>query len=132
MRSKIHAGLFGFLEKRGFALDAQRSDEAIVINSGRACRVYCRPAPHGDLVLESRLRQLPESPSEQNDLISQCLSFSWTRMGTHCDYPVLSESNNQLLLRQRLPSDATVDEVEKSLECFVRSIVDWRRILRIL
>jgi len=36
------------------------------------------------------------------------------------------------LLHQRIPADATVDELEGSLQNFVKSLAEWRRIFRIL
>ncbi len=129
---KIHAGFASFLERRDLIPDKHRIDGAIVMTLDRAFRIYCRPAPHGDLVFESRILQLPSSPQDEEDLIRRCLLASWVRIGTHADVPVVSDDGNYLLLHQRLPSDATVDEVEQSLEHYVNSIADWRRIFRIL
>lgn len=132
MSTQLHSGFSGFLERRGLVPDHQRLDGAVVINLDRSFRIYCRPAQHGDLVLESRLLSLPDSQAEEEAMIRQCLLASWVRMATHADIPVISEDGNHLLLQQRLPSDATVDEVEQSLECFVNSVADWRRVFRIL
>ncbi len=132
MSGKFHSGFAGFMDKKGLSSESQRLDDSIVISIGRSFRIYCRPASHGDLVLESRLIQLPDSPADDADLISRCLLASWIRMGTHSDVPVLSENSSHILLQQRMPSDATVEEVELSLENFVNSIVEWRRVFRIL
>jgi hypothetical protein len=45
---------------------------------------------------------------------------------------VLSKNGQQILLHQRVPADASVDEFEASLNNFVKSLADWRRIFRIL
>ncbi len=132
MRTSVHAGLSGFLDRRGLDDASDRLDGAIVINLDRSFRVLCRPAPHGDLIFESRLLQLPDLLPDVDDILQRCLLASWLRMGTHADVPVISEDGAHVLLQQRLPSDATVDEVELSLERFVNSIADWRRVLRIL
>lgn len=132
MPEKVHAGLAGFLETRGLAIESHRLDGAVVINADRDYRIYCRPAPHGDLVFESRLLQLPEVPADASEIIQQCLHASWVRMSSHADVPVISDDGVHVLLHQRLPSDATVDEVERSLERFVNAVADWRRVFRIL
>ncbi len=132
MVCRIHVGLSGFLDRRGLTETSERLDGAIVITGDRSYRIYCRPAPHGDLVFESRLIQLPEVPADADDIIERCLLASWLRIATHSDVPVISEDGAHVLLQQRLPSDATVDEVEQSLERFVNSVADWRRVLRIL
>ncbi len=132
MVARIHVGLSGFLDRRGLTETSERLDGAIVINGDRTHRIYCRPAPHGALVFESRLIQLPEIPADAEDVIQRCLLASWLRIGTHADVPVISEDGVHVLLQQCLPSDATVDEVELSLERFVNSVADWRRVLRIL
>jgi hypothetical protein len=132
MPERLHAGLAGFLDRRELTNLAERRDGAVVINADRSYRVYCRPAPHGDLVFESRLMLLPDGRSDADEVMRRCLLASWVRMGTHADVVVLADDGAQLLLQQRLPADATVDEVEQSLECFINSIADWRRVLRIL
>ncbi len=129
---KIHAGFAGFLERRNLVPDNQRIDGAIVLTLDRAFRVYCRPAPRGDLVFESRILQLPNSSSDEEEIIRKCLLASWVRIGTNADFPVISEDGSYLLLHQRLPSDAIADEVERSLEDYVNSVAEWRRIFRIL
>ncbi len=132
MPAKFHAGLSGFLDRQGLSETSDRLDGAIVITCDRSFRIYCCPAPRGDLFFESRLLQLPEASMDAEDILERCLLASWLRMGTHADVPVVSEDGAYILLQQRLPSDATVDEVEQSLECFVNSIADWRRVLRTL
>ena len=89
-------------------------------------------SPHGDLVLESKLADVSDKPGDAEDLIRTTLMASAVRMMTHADVPVLSKNGLVILLHQRIPADATVDELEGSLQNFVTSLVEWRRIFRIL
>lgn len=132
MLERIHSGLAGFLNRQNMSPDHSRLDGALILNIDKNYRIYCRPGPHGDLILESLLLQLPDRRDEADDVISECLMGSWVRMMEYADVPVLSQNENEIHLQQRVTADATVDEFERSLEQFTNSIADWRRIFRVL
>ncbi len=132
MLDRLHAGLSGFLERKQLSPQKERLDGAVVITLDDRYRIYCRPAPHGDLVLESRLLELPSRPGDVDELIQRCLYASWVRMGQHADVPVLSEDESEILIQRRLPADASIDEFEEALESFTNSLAEWRRIFRVL
>ena len=132
MLERLHAGLSGFLERRQLMPQKERLDGAVVITLDDSYRIYCRPAPHGDLVLESRLLDLPERAGDADEIIQRCLLASWTRRAEHAEVPVLSEDESQLLLQRRVPSDASIEELEEALEAFTNALADWRRIFRVL
>lgn len=132
MLERLHAGLSGFLERQQMTPPRERLDGAIVLTVDERYRIYCRPAPHGDLVLESRLLELPPRPGEADELIQRCLFASWMRVAEHADVPVLSADESQMLIQRRIPADATIDEFEAALEAFSNSLADWRRIFRVL
>lgn len=127
-----HNGLSAFLDRKKINSGHRLTDGAIVLSLDKSYRVFCRPATHGDLVLESRLMQLPQNNKEADELIAHTLLGSWVRMQSHADIPVLSQDETEICLQQRISSDATVDEFENALEQFTNSISDWRRILRVL
>ncbi len=129
---RLHVGLAGYVERQHLEAPTDRVDGAVVLSFDGRYRIYCRPAPHGDLVLESKLADVPDKPSDAEDLIRTTLMASAVRMMTHADVPVLSKNGLVILLHQRLPADATVDELEGSLLNFVKSLSEWRRIFRIL
>jgi hypothetical protein len=129
---RLHAGLASYVERQQLEAPTNRIDGAVVLSFDGRYRIYCRPAPHGDLVLESKLADVPDKPSDAEDLIRTTLMASAVRMMTHADVPVLSKNGLVILLHQRLPADATVDELEGSLLNFVKSLSEWRRIFRIL
>lgn len=129
---RLHVGLAGYVERQHLDTPPDRIDGAVVLSFDGRYRIYCRPAPHGDLVLESKLADVPDKPGDAEDLIRTTLMASAVRMMTHADVPVLSKNGLVILLHQRIPADATVDELEGSLQNFVTSLVEWRRIFRIL
>jgi hypothetical protein len=129
---RLHVGLAGYVERHHLDTPPDRIDGAVVLSFDGKYRIYCRPAPHGDLVFESKLADVPEKPGDAEDLLRTTLMASAVRMMTHADVPVLSKNGLVILLHQRIPADATVDEVEESLQNFVTSLAEWRRIFRIL
>ncbi len=132
MLDRLHTGLSGFLERQQLPPQKERMDGAVVVTLDGHYRVYCRPAPHGDLVLESRLLDLPLRPGDADELIQRCLFASWVRMTEHAEVPVLSEDESQILIQRRVPADASIEEFEAALEAFTNSLADWRRIFRVL
>lgn len=129
---RLHVGLARYVERQHLDTPPERIDGAVVLSFDGRYRIYCRPAPHGDLVLESKLADVSDKPGDAEDLIRTTLMASAVRMMTHADVPVLSKNGLVILLHQRIPADATVDELEGSLQNFVTSLVEWRRIFRIL
>jgi hypothetical protein len=129
---RLHVGLARYVERQHLDTPPDRIDGAVVLSFDGRYRIYCRPAPHGDLVLESKLADVSDKPGDAEDLIRTTLMASAVRMMTHADVPVLSKNGLVILLHQRIPADATVDELEGSLQNFVTSLVEWRRIFRIL
>jgi hypothetical protein len=131
----LHSGLAGFIDRQQLASYQPlqpRVDGAIVLSIDGQNRVYCRPAPHGDLVLECRLAELPSKAVEAEEMIRHCLLASWVRMYQYADVPVLDSTGTYILVQQRIPSDATTDEFSEVLEGFVNSLSDWRKIFRVL
>ena len=128
----MHAGLVAYMGRNRLAVNAPLIDGSIVLVLDKRYRVFCRPAPHGDLVLESRLVQLPDKAGEADELIRLCLMGSWVRMREHGDVPVLTNDQTEINLQQRIPADATINEFEGMLERFTNAIAEWRRIFRVL
>ena len=131
----LHSGLAGFIDRQRLTsgqLLQPRVDGAIVLSIDAQNRIYCRPAPHGDLVLECRLAELPSKASEAEEMMRHCLVASWVRMHQYADVPVLDSTGTYISLQQRVPSDATTDEFSDVLEGFVNSLSDWRKIFRVL
>ncbi len=132
MLDRIHNGLAGYLSRQGLRRQAERVDGAVVLVFDKRYRVYCRPAPHGDLVLECRVLELPTSAAEADDMIRECLLASWVRMREFPDIPALSDDGLAIVVQLRVQSDATIDEFEAALEAYVNSLADWRRIFRVI
>ena len=131
----LHSGLAGFIDRQRLSssqLLQPRVDGAIVLSIDSQNRVYCRPAPHGDLVLECRLAELPSKAADAEEMMRHCLIASWVRMYQYADVPVLDSTGTYISLQQRIPSDATTDEFSAALEGFVNSLSDWRKIFRVL
>ena len=128
----LHAGLAGYIERNKFQAPLSRLDGAVVLSIDSRYRIYCRIAPHGDLVLECKISDLPDKPGDVEEMLRTTLIASHLRLYTHADIPVLSKNGHSILIQQRIPADATVDEFEGSLENFINSLADWRRIFRVL
>ncbi len=132
MLDRVHNGLAGYLSRNGMRQQAERVDGAVVLVFDKRYRVFCRPAPHGDVVLESRIVELPAGASEADSLIRECLFASWVRMRDFPDIPALSEDGLAIVIQLRIPSDANVSEFEAALEVYLNSLSDWRRIFKIV
>lgn len=132
MHSQLHNGLAGYLARHRMQLQEDRVDGAVTLLVDQRYRIFCRPAPHGDLVLESRVIDLPNDTNAADSLIQECLYASWVRMPDYQDIPALSDDGEAILIQQRIPSDASVNEVETALEAYVNALSDWRRIFRII
>ncbi len=129
---RLHSGLAGYAERHQMETPPDRIDGAVVLTVDSRYRIYCRPAPHGDLVFESKLADVPDKPGDAEELIRTTLMASAVRMMSSADVPVLSKNGLVILLHQCIPADASVDEFEGSLQNFVKSLTEWRRIFRIL
>jgi hypothetical protein len=132
MHSHLHNGLAGYLARHHLERQAERVDGAVALLFDRRYRVFCRPAPHGDLVLESRIIELPDDPEAADSLIRECLFASWVRMPDFSDVAALSDDGQAIVIQLRIPSDASINEVESALESYVNAMSDWRRIFRIV
>ena len=127
VKNLLHNGLAGFMRRNSMDMSTAMSDGTIVLEIDNKYRIFCRQAPHGDLILEVQLCQLPEQIQMADEWIAKALHKSWSRIRDFSDVPVLSEDGNSIFLHQRITSDATVDEFENSLEQFANSVIDWRR-----
>ena len=132
MHSQLHNGFAGYLARHRLQSDIERVDGAVVLLFDRRYRVFCRPAPHGDLVLESRVIEVPAEIDAADILIQECLLASWVRLPDFPDVPALSDDGLAIVIQQRIPSDASVNEVESALENYVNALSDWRRIFKLV
>jgi hypothetical protein len=48
------------------------------------------------------------------------------------EIPALSSDDLSIVIQQRIPSDASVDETESALESYVNALSEWRRIFKII
>lgn len=132
MRHTGHAGLDEYLARNQLTGGEARTDGAIVLVFDDRHRVYCRPAQHGDLVLELRLTELSDEERRSDDLLYQALEFTGERLGEADELPVLSDDGRTLLLQQRVPVHAPVEDFEHALESFINAVGIWRRRLCVL
>jgi hypothetical protein len=129
MNYQNHAGLSGYMMRNQIVPEAARSDGALVLMFDKKYRVYCRPAPRGDLVLEARLIEMPDEPAKTDALIKQALQVAGGRLYTDADALVLSDDESKLFLQQRIAADSSTDEFEIGLEQFVNAVAVWRQVL---
>ena len=133
MRSQRHDGLASYLARRNQVGAAdERSDGAVVLVFDEQYRVFCRPAPRGDLVFETTLTALPDDAARSDALLGEAVRLAAQGLEVQPDALVLSEDERALLLQRRLPADAGSGEFEQGLEDFVNAIGAWRRGLCVL
>ena len=132
MRQTGHAGLDEYLARNQLGGGEARNDGAVVLVFDEQYRVYCRPAQHGDVVLEIRLAEMPDEERRGDEIRVRALEFAGERMEAAAEVPVLSDDGRALLLQQRVASDARVEDFELALEGFMNAIGLWRRRLHVL
>jgi hypothetical protein len=127
-----HAGLAAYLRAQAMTEGTPRADGAIVLVFDRRYRVCCRPAPGGDLVLETQLGELPAEPQRCEEMFELALQHAASRLAEHVDAVALSHDERALMLQQRVAADASAGDVRRGLEAFTNSIAVWRRHLCVL
>ena len=132
MRNTGHAGLDQYLARNQLGGGEARADGATVLVYDERYRVYCRPAQHGDLVLESRLADVPEEAARCEGMLRQSLELAGERLEVAAEWPVLSEDGRTMRLQQRVAADARLEGVELALEAFTNATAAWRRRLGVL
>lgn len=127
MNSKSrHAGLQGYLLRARLEPGADRADGAVAIVFDGNLRVLIHPAGRGDLVFESLVCPLPASRSQADRLLDDVARQAGERAPTDADCLVLQGEPEQLLLQQRVASDASSDEFEAGLASFLNALTRWR------
>ncbi len=132
MPEQIHNGLAGYMARQSLGSPERRPDGAVVLVVDQRYRIFCHPAPFGDLVFECRVTELPVSPAAADEMIRECLLASFARMRDAADAPVLSDDGRTVMLQQRLAADASIDEFEQALQDFANALSAWRRLFRVL
>jgi hypothetical protein len=128
----MHPGLAGYMTGNAIGMPEARHDGALVLVIDGLYRIFFRPAQHGDLVMEARLVDVPESTAARERMLTEVLEAAADRLLEHADMPTLSSNEDQLTLQQRIPQDAGPAEVEVALEQFTNAVVAWRSFLGVL
>lgn len=124
--SNRHAGLQGYLLRARLAPGAERADGAIAIVFDGNLRVLIHPAGRGDLVFESLVCPLPASRRQADRLLEDAARQAGERSPTEADCLVLHGEPEQLMLQQRVASEASSDEFEAALAHFLNALTRWR------
>lgn len=121
-----HAGLQGYLLRARLEPGAERADGAIAIVFDGNLRVLIHPAGRGDLVFESLICPLSASRSQADRLLEDVARHAAERSPAEADCLCLRGEPEQLLLQQRVASDASSDEFETGLGNFLNALTRWR------
>lgn len=121
-----HAGLQGYLLRARLEPGAERPDGAIAIVFDGNQRVLIHPAGRGDLVFESLVCPLPPSRPQADRLLDNAARHAGERSPAEADCLVLHGEPEQLMLQQRVASDASSDEFETGLANFLNALTRWR------
>lgn len=127
-----HPGLSEYLTHHSITSPGDRADGAIVLVIDELHRVYCRPAPRGELVFETKIVDMPDDRGRSDELVEEALQFAHERMEADCDETlVLTQDERTLCLQQHLAADADMDAFEVGLGDFANAIGAWRARLRV-
>ncbi|NIM42009.1 MAG: hypothetical protein GTN86_12645 [Xanthomonadales bacterium] len=124
--SSRHAGLQGYLLRAKLEPGAERADGALVIVFDGNLRVLIHPAGRGDLVFESLICALPALRSSADRLLESVARHATERSPAEADCLCLRGEPEQLMLQQRVASDASSDEFEAGLGNFLNALTRWR------
>ncbi|HYC37698.1 MAG TPA: CesT family type III secretion system chaperone [Usitatibacter sp.] len=115
-----------YMKAGGLGEEALRSGGELPLVFDDTLRVRLVPLADGTIVLESRVRPMPEGAAERERLVERALKLSFGRMQDHADTLTLSEDRQALRLQSRLPADASRMDLETRLEAHLNALAFWR------
>lgn len=121
-----HAGMEGYLLRSRIQPGPARPDGAIALVFDANLRVLVHPAGRGDIVLEASVCSLPSQTFQADRLLDMLARQAAVQPLQEPDALVLRDSPEQLMVQQRVASDASADEFEAGLAHFLNAVTRWR------
>lgn len=92
-------------------------------------RVHLSELPNHTLLIESRVCDLPTTPTEQDRVVTRLLSISLARMQSNPASLCVDAEHNALWLQRRLSKEITLDQLNTAVESLVNEIDLWRSLI---
>lgn len=92
-------------------------------------RVHLRRIQGGQLMVEGRVCDLPETATVRSRLVERALQLSLARSRTSLCHPAVDEDQSALWLQQRIDAPDDLNAVDQAVEDLVNEIELWRRAL---
>lgn len=110
----------------GLPAPDQPSQLALTVD---AARVHLRSIQAGQLMVEARVCDLPETPAVRSRLVERALQLSLARARKSLCHPAVDEDQSALWLQQRIEAPDDLQAVDQAVESLVNEIELWRQAL---
>ena len=92
-------------------------------------RVHLSELPNHMLLVESRVCDLPPTPTEQDRVVTRLLGLSLARMQSNRASLCVDSDRNALWLQRRLKNESTTDQLNEAVEALVNEVDLWRGLI---
>lgn len=116
-----------YTNSRNLARRKTSSGSQLLLRVRRDCRVRLSLLPGADVLLETRLKSLPDDRVRRAACIEALLRFAASRMRTHNDACSLNARGDRVILRRVLRAPVMPDDIDAALQTFARSATEWKR-----
>ncbi|MDK2123505.1 CesT family type III secretion system chaperone [Parachitinimonas caeni] len=126
--TQVHPTVREFLTRQGLPIEP-RADGRIVLTIDQRYRIACTPAA-GDLLLETRIGNLPLDAKRKDEVIDRIMQLSGSRLNEHADGPVLQDDQSTVALQRHVPRTVTLFEFERALGEFANGAAYWKSAMK--
>jgi hypothetical protein len=130
--SVIHAGLARYLADQKTSQVPRNPDGSVSLIFDGQYRVTCLPFPHGDLLLEARIVQLPVDVQSRRTAMELLLEQAGDMLVSHTERIAFAPGGQMLVLQQIVPTQADRAQFDSMLDRFVNALAGWRRLAGVL
>ncbi|MEC4720717.1 CesT family type III secretion system chaperone [Noviherbaspirillum sp. CPCC 100848] len=124
----MNQGIAAVMAKYGLTSRDLRSDGRLTLAIDGTYRVHLIASNNGGMVIESRIRAMPEAPHEAERCMEESLRLAVSRMRDSACTLALDREQRSLMLQQQVPASASAREVEDLLGKFVNELAWWRKV----
>lgn len=113
---------------RHMGLPAPQQADHLALTIDKA-RVHLRHIQSGQLMVEGRVCDLPETASVRSRLVERALQLSLARSRASLCHPAVDENQSALWLQQRIDAPDDLHALDQAVEDLVNEIELWRQAL---
>jgi hypothetical protein len=128
----VNASLCTFLAELRVSEPPQDSDGSYSLVFDSQYRVTFLALAHGDLLLESRIFQLPDEQHSRRATMQMLLEQAGSRLQSHSEWIAFAPGAQMLVLQQVVPAQADRAHFRALLDDFVNALAGWRRLAGVL